>query len=185
MAEPPFEKTIEQCRDGDEDAWSRIFAGLAPIVLGYLRANGAAEPEDVLSETFLQIARDVGRFEGDERGFRAWVFSIAHHRLIDAQRSAARRPADPVAEPPEPHGAEVADDAATEAMARIGAEEIREVLAVLSADQRAVLTLRILGDLTVAQVASVIGKRPGAVKALQRRGLATVQRELERRGVPL
>jgi RNA polymerase sigma-70 factor (ECF subfamily) len=185
MAEPSFEKTIEQCRDGDEDAWSRIFAGLAPIVLGYLRANGAGEPEDVLSETFLQVARDVGRFEGDERGFRAWVFSIAHHRLIDAQRSAARRPADPVAEPPEPHGAEVAGDAATEAMARIGAEEIREVLAVLSADQREVLTLRILGDLTVAQVASVIGKRPGAVKALQRRGLAAVQRELERRGVPL
>jgi RNA polymerase sigma factor (sigma-70 family) len=185
MAEPPFEKTIEQCRAGDEDAWSRIFAGLAPLVLGYLRANGAGEPEDVLSETFLQVARDVGRFEGDERGFRAWVFSVAHHRLIDAQRSAARRPADPVAEPPEPQGAEVAGDAATEAMARIGAEEIREILAVLSADQRAVLTLRILGDLTVAQVAALIGKRPGAVKALQRRGLAAVQRELERRGVPL
>ena len=185
MVEPPFEKTIGQCRAGDEDAWSRIFAGLAPLLLGYLRANGAGEPEDVLSETFLQVARDLGRFEGDERGFRAWVFSIAHHRLIDAQRSAARRPVDPVAEPPEPHGAEVAGDAATEAMATIGAEEIREVLAVLSADQRAVLTLRILGDLTVAQVADAIGKRPGAVKALQRRGLAAVQRELERRGVPL
>jgi RNA polymerase sigma factor (sigma-70 family) len=185
MAEPPFETTIEQCRAGDEDAWSRVFAGLAPMVLGYLRVNGAGEPEDVLSETFLQVARDVGRFEGDERGFRAWVFSVAHHRLIDAQRSAARRPADPVAEPPEPHGAEVAGDAATEAMARIGAEEVREVLAILSADQRAVVTLRILGDLTVAQVATAVGKRPGAVKALQRRGLAAVQRELERRGVPL
>jgi RNA polymerase sigma factor (sigma-70 family) len=185
MVEQPFKETLEAAREGNENAWSRIFAGLAPIVLGYLRANGAGEPEDVLSETFLQVARDIGRFEGDERGFRAWVFSIAHHRLIDAQRGAARRPADPVAEPPEPHGAEVAEDAATEAMANIGADEVREVLDGLSPDQRAVLTLRILGDLTVAEVAKAIGKRAGAVKALQRRGLAAVQRELERRGVPL
>jgi RNA polymerase sigma factor (sigma-70 family) len=185
MVEPPFESTIQQCRAGEEDAWSRVFAGLAPIVLGYLRANGAREPEDVLSETFLQVARDLGRFDGDERGFRAWVFSIAHHRLIDAQRIAARRPADLVAEPPEPERPEVADDAETEAMARIGAEEVREVLDTLSPDQRAVLTLRILGDLTVTEVANTVGKRPGAVKALQRRGLAAVERELERRGVPL
>lgn len=185
MPEPPFKATLEAARAGDEAAWSRIFAGLAPVVLGYLRANGASEPEDVLSETFLQVARDLARFDGDERGFRAWVFSIAHHRLLDAARGAARRPVDPVAEPPEPKRAEAADDAATEALAKIGAREVREVLAVLSEDQRAVLTLRILGDLTVADVATAIGKRPGAVKALQRRGLAAVQRELERRGVTL
>jgi RNA polymerase sigma factor (sigma-70 family) len=185
MVEPPFEQTIEQCRAGEEAAWSQVFRGLAPSVLGYLRANGANEPEDVLSETFLQVARDLERFDGDEPGFRAWVFSIAHHRLIDAQRSAARRPADPVAEPPEPDRSEVADDAATEALARIGSEEVREVLDGLSPDQRAVLTLRILGDLTVAEVAKAVGKRQGAVKALQRRGLAAVERELEKRGVTL
>ena len=185
MVEQPFKETLEACREGNENAWSRIFEGLAPVVLGYLRANGAVEAEDVLSETFLQVARDMARFEGDERGFRAWVFSIAHHRLIDAQRSAARRPAVPVAEPPEPERAEVAEDAATEAMAKIDADQVREVLGVLSPDQRAVLTMRILGDLTVAQVAKSIGKREGAVKALQRRGLAAVKRELERRGVPL
>jgi RNA polymerase sigma-70 factor (ECF subfamily) len=185
MADPPFKTTLDDARAGDETAWARIFAGLAPIVLGYLRANGAGEPEDVLSETFLQVARDIGRFDGDESGFRAWVFSIARHRLIDAQRGAARRPADPVAEPPEPHGAEVAGDAETEAMAKISADQVREVLDSLSPDQRDVLTLRILGDLTVAEVAKAVGKRAGAVKALQRRGLAAVQRELERRGVPL
>jgi RNA polymerase sigma factor (sigma-70 family) len=185
VVEQPFNETLEAARAGNEGAWARIFEGLAPVVLGYLRANGAVEPEDVLSETFLQVARDLGRFKGDERGFRAWVFSIAHHRLIDASRNAARRPVDPVAEPPEPHGAEVADDASTEALANISADEVREILDALSPDQRVVLTLRILGDLTVAEVAKTIGKRAGAVKALQRRGLAAVQRELERRGVPL
>ena len=63
-------------------------------MLGYLRANGAPDPEDVLSEAFLQVARDIGGFEGDQESFRAWVFTIAHHRLIDARRRSARRPVD-------------------------------------------------------------------------------------------
>jgi RNA polymerase sigma-70 factor (ECF subfamily) len=73
-----------------------------------------------------------------------------------------------------------ADDAEEEALARIGAERVVSVLEALSPDQRAVLLLRVLGDLTVAEVARALGKRPGAVKALQRRGLATVKRELGR-----
>ena len=153
-------------------------------MLGYLRANGAPEPEDTLSETFLQVARDIPRFAGDQRGFRSWVFTIAHHRLIDARRGLARRPVDPVAEPPEPPGEE-GSDVAEDALARIGAEQVRDVLDVLSPEQRAVLLLRVLADQTVAEVAKAIGKRQGAVKALQRRGLAAVRRELARRGVTL
>ena len=185
MVEPPFEQTIEQCRAGEEAAWSQVFRGLAPIVLGYLRANGANEPEDVLSETFLQVARDLERFDGDERGFRAWVFSIAHHRLIDAQRSAARRPADPVAEPPEPEGREVADDAATEAMARIASADVREVLEGLSPDQRAVLTLRILARHDRGGGRKGGRQAPGRGKSPAAAGLAAVERELEQRGVTL
>jgi RNA polymerase sigma-70 factor (ECF subfamily) len=186
MPAPSFQATLAAAREGDEAAWQRLFEGLAPAVLGYLRASGAAEPEDTMSETFLQVARDLGRFHGDERGFRAWAFSIAHHRLIDARRSLARRPAVPVEEVPEPPGAAGhAPDAGEQALARIGAEDVREVLETLSPDQRDVLLLRVLGDLSIAEIADSLGKRQGAVKALQRRGLAAVQRELERRGVTL
>jgi len=178
-----FSALLQEARDGSDHAWTEIFRWLAPAVLGYLRANGAPEPEDTLSEAFLQAARDLPRFEGDERRFRAWVFAIAHNRLIDARRAAARRPAEPVAEPPEPETP--ADDAADEALARIGREEVHRVLERLSPDQRAVLLLRVLGELTVAEAARAVGKRPGAVKALQRRGLAAVRRELERREVTL
>jgi RNA polymerase sigma-70 factor (ECF subfamily) len=76
-------------------------------------------------------------------------------------------------------------DAADEALARIGAEEVQRVLGILSPDQQAVLLLRILGDLSVEDTAKAVGKRPGAVKQLQRRGLATLKRELERKGVTL
>lgn len=179
-----FEPLLEAARDGSEPAWAAIYARLAPQVLGYLRASRAPEPDDTLSEVFLQVARDLPRFEGDEGAFRAWAFTIAHHRLIDARRAAARRPVEPVAEPPEPDTAPL-DDVADEALARIGRDEVLRVLEALTADQRAVLLLRVLGELTVEEVASTLSKRPGAVKALQRRGLAAVRRELARGGVPL
>jgi RNA polymerase sigma factor (sigma-70 family) len=179
MSPERFTTLLEAARQGSEAAWQELYDGLAPVVLGYLRANNAPDPEDVLSEVFLQVARDIATFEGEEPGFRSWVFTIAHHRLIDARRHAARRPVDLSPEPPEPRAR--ADDAADEALARIGVEEVHRVLAVLSDDQRAVLLLRLLADMSVEDVARTVGKRPGAVKALQRRGLAAVKRELGKR----
>jgi RNA polymerase sigma factor (sigma-70 family) len=179
MSPERFTLLLESARQGSEAAWQELYGGLAPVVLGYLRANAAPDPEDVLSEVFLQVARDIATFDGDEQGFRSWVFTIAHHRLIDARRHSARRPVELAAEPPEP--GERADDAADEALARIGTEEVHRVLESISEEQRAVLLLRVIGDLSIDDVAKVVGKRPGAVKALQRRGLAAVKRELGRR----
>ena len=179
MSPERFTSLLESARQGSEAAWQEIYDGLAPVVLGYLRANGAPDPEDILSEVFLQVARDIPRFDGEEPGFRSWVFTIAHHRLIDARRHSARRPVELSAEPPEPR--ERADDAADEALARLGVEDVRRVLETISDEQRAVLLLRVVGDLSIEDVAKAVGKRPGAVKALQRRGLAAVKRELAKR----
>jgi RNA polymerase sigma-70 factor, ECF subfamily len=178
-----FTSLLGAAREGSEAAWQELYSGLAPIVLGYLRANGAPDPEDLLSEVFLQAARDIARFDGDEPGFRSWVFTIAHHRLIDARRHSARRPVELSPDPPEPSGR--AADAAEEALERIGNDEVRRVLAALSDDQRTVLLLRVVADMSIEDVAHAVGKRPGAVKALQRRGLAAAKRELGRKGVTL
>jgi RNA polymerase sigma factor (sigma-70 family) len=183
MSPERFTSLLVAAREGSEAAWQELYNSLAPIVLGYLRANSAPDAEDVLSEVFLQVARDINRFDGEEPGFRSWVFTIAHHRLIDARRHSARRPVELSAEPPEPIGR--ADDAAEEALAKIGTDEVKRVLGVLSDEQRAVLLLRVIGDLSIEDVAKAVGKRPGAVKALQRRGLAAVKRELTRKGVSL
>jgi len=184
MSQETFRALLDAAREGDESAWSALYRNHAPQVLGFLRANRCPEPEDTLSEVFLQAARDLHRFEGDERAFRAWTFTIANHRLIDARRRSARRPVEPVAEPPEPADVPL-DDASQQALARIGRDEVHRVLELVSPDQRAVLLLRVLGDLTIDEVAEAIGKRPGAVKALQRRGLAAIRRELGRKGVTL
>jgi RNA polymerase sigma-70 factor, ECF subfamily len=183
MSPDRFTSLLGAAREGSEAAWQEIYDDLAPVVLGYLRANNSPDPEDVLSEVFLQVARDIPRFDGDQGGFRSWVFTIAHHRLIDARRHSARRPVELSAEPPEPGGR--ADDAAQEALAKIGTDEVQRLLGKLSEDQRAVLLLRVIGDLSIEDVAKAVGKRPGAVKALQRRGLAAVKRELARKGVTL
>jgi len=176
MSPERFTALLEAARQGSEAAWQELYAGLAPGLLGYLRANNAPEPEDVLSEVFLQVARDIASFDGEEAGFRSWVFTVAHHRLIDARRHSARRPLELYPDPPEPSVR--ADDAAEEALAKIGADEVHRLLATLSEDQRTVLLLRVVGDMSIEDVAKAVGKRPGAVKALQRRGLAAVKRHL-------
>lgn len=178
MAPGDFADILRRAKSGDEAAWAELYGLLAPRVLGYLRSNRAPDPEDVCGETMLQLARDVGKFEGDERGLRSWALTIAHHRLLDARRSRSRRPVDPVAEVPEAETGP-GDDAETLALDRVTAQEVRRLLATLSDNQRAVLTLRLIGDLKIDEVAKVLGKRPGAIKQLQRRGLSALEKKVK------
>jgi RNA polymerase sigma-70 factor (ECF subfamily) len=180
MDEQTFETTLSAARAGGEWAWRALYDELAPPVLGFLRARGAPDPEDLTGEVFVQVVRDLHRFDGDWAGFRAWVFVITRNRMLDERRRLARRPEESVAEPPET--SEPAGDAAGDALARIDLERVTSVLAELSPDQRDVLLLRVIGDLSVEEVARVVGKRPGAVKQLQRRGLATARKLLESKG---
>jgi RNA polymerase sigma factor (sigma-70 family) len=171
-----FDSVLAAARAGADWAWERIYADLAGPVTGYLRVHGAAEAEDLAGEVFLQLVRDLPRFapggEDPERDFRAWVFTIVHRRLLDERRRRARKPTAPLPESLDVPGGDVADDAATQ----IDRWRVMEILAELPPDQRSVLLLRILGDMTIEEIAKAIGKRPGAVKALQRRGLKRVQR---------
>jgi RNA polymerase sigma factor (sigma-70 family) len=171
-----FDAVLSAARAGQDWAWEAIYRDLSPAVLGYLRARGAPEPDDVGAEVFLHVVRDLRRFKGDEREFRAWVLAIAHNRLVDERRSTKRRPEDILREEIE-HG-EVGGSAEEDALARVSEHRARQLLGRLSDDQRSAILLRVLGDLSITQVAEVLGRTPGAVKALQRRGLATLRREL-------
>lgn len=177
-----FDDVMGAARAGAPWALERLFETLARPVAGYLRALGATEADELANDVFLRVFTNLGTFTGGEDRFRSWVFTIAHHRLIDERRRLQRRPVT--------NGADPADQAAhgdveEEALGKLGAEWVHEVLTALVPDQREVLLLRIVADLTVAQVADVVGKSPGAVKALQRRGLATLRQHLDRKGVLL
>jgi RNA polymerase sigma-70 factor (ECF subfamily) len=181
--DPDLAALVDRARSGDGDAWTELYGRLAPAVAGYLRLRGARDAADLTSETFLGVFRNIGGFSGTGPEFRSWVFVIAHRRLQDERRRAARRPVDPVgggtghldgdrmAARPGERAGHVEDDA----FAALEAAEIRDLCDRLAPDQADVLLLRILGDLTVDQVAAVVGKSAGAVKQLQRRGLAALR----------
>ena len=172
-----FESVLAGARAGSDWAWERLYRELAPTVIGYLRSHGAAEPEDLAGETFLQAVRGIGTFQGDERDFRAWLFTIAHRRLIDERRRRGRRPVQP--EDPDVLAERIGEggDVGEEALARVSDDRVRAALGALPEDQRVVLLLRILGDMTIEEIAETVGKRVGAVKALQRRALRRIERE--------
>ncbi|MFP5375482.1 MAG: RNA polymerase sigma factor [Acidimicrobiia bacterium] len=183
-----FDHVLAAARTGAGWAAERLWRTLAPSVAGYLRAQGSAEPDDLTSEVFVGVFRNLGSFAGDEERFRSWVFTIAHRRLLDERRRAARRPhpAAAVADPGRAHAApEVAPSAEAEALGRLGADGVRRICDRLAADQRDVLVLRLVGGLTVEEVAAAVGKSPGAVKALQRRAVEALRRILQHQGVPL
>jgi RNA polymerase sigma-70 factor (ECF subfamily) len=181
--ETSYDSRIEAAKDGAEWAWAAIYEELSGPVTGYLRNRGAADPEDLSSEVFLQVARDIHRFDGDETKFRSWVFVIAHRRLIDERRFLARRPdeIDNLGDGIDFAGGDVEE----EVMAHLSDAKLQEILETLTEDQRHVLALRIIGDLTLEETALVLHKRVSAIKALQRRALGAVKASLEKGRVTL
>lgn len=140
-----------------------MFASLGSAVHGYLRAAGADDCEDVLSEVFLRVARGVGRFRGGDDDLRRWVFTIAHNCLMDEHRRRrrqhlfVRRLA--TVEPTVPAPNEPFDPV------------LHDALLQLTPDQREVVTLRFVADLAIEEVARITGRPIGAVKSLQHRAL--------------
>jgi RNA polymerase sigma-70 factor (ECF subfamily) len=181
MAQPhTFDQVLAAAKRGEDWAWEHIYHSLAGRLTGYLTLRGSRDPEDQTSETLLQVARNIHKFNGDESAFRSWVFVIAHRRLIDARRAAGRRPnTSPLDRLPEVTGGDVE----LEAMRHVETSDLDRLLAPLTVEQREVIILRMIVDLSLEETAKVIGKRIGAVKALQRRALASLKTHLESTGV--
>ena len=173
-----FDDVLAAAQAGAAWAFETLYRDLAPVVTGYLRLHGAVEPDDLASETFLGVFTGLAGFHGDEDALRAWVFTIAHRRLVDDWRRRSRRPqvVDDGADLAGQVGGDVEDDVLT----RLGTEDVHRICALLPDDQRSVVLLRVLGDLTVEQVGQVMGRSSASVKALQRRGLRALREELER-----
>lgn len=179
-ADLPFEMVLVAARSGEGYAWERLYRSFAPAIGGYLRLHGIRDVDDVTSEVFLGVVRNISIFEGDEAAFRSWLFVIAHRRVQDFWRSRARRPE------PDELTEDIHDSACVEetAIGLLGTARVRQLIQELSADQREVLLLRILADMKIDDIASTLGRSPGAVKQLQRRALEAIRKALLREGVP-
>lgn len=181
---PGFDSLLTAAQTGAPWALERLYHAMAPAVLGYLRVQGAAEPDDVTNEVFLGVLTKVGSFRGPEEKFRSWVFTIAHSRLIDQRRRAGRRPQS-IDEYGDADVDVAGGDAEDDALRRMSEERVRKLCGRLVPDQRDVLLLRLMAGLSIEAIAAALGKSEGAVKALQRRGLANLRKILQRDPVPL
>lgn len=181
MGEEELEEALVAAAAGQPQALRVLYEELAPRVKGYLTYRGASEPEDLTSEVFLAVFPRLCTVTGGYGGLRTLVFSVAHARLVDDLRRRSRRP-QVVGYEPE-RDPRTSPSSADEATAGLEAEHTIELLSGLPDDQRDVLMLRLLADLTVDQVAQALGKSRGAVKQAQRRGLIKLRAALVAEGV--
>jgi RNA polymerase sigma-70 factor (ECF subfamily) len=146
----------------------QAYEQLAPAVRGYFRGRGARDPNDLTGDVFVSVTRGLGSFRGDAAALRRWVFTIAHHRMVDEFRRAQHDRHVWMADVPDaPHRDPDRGD------------DVTRALATLTDEQREVIVLRFVADLAVKDVARIVGKRQGAVKMLQARGLERLHELLQ------
>lgn len=179
LLEEQFRDVLDAAKTGAEWAIAELYRALQPSVLRFLRAQAPAHGDDLASEVWVDVARGLQRFDGDETAFRHWLFTIARRRLIDFRRSEERRRAaatkllsqgvDLVGADAESLAVTAGDEEA--ALARIGS---------LPAAQAEVVLLRVVAGFDTEQVAALVGKSAGAVRVLQHRALKALSDELVR-----
>jgi RNA polymerase sigma-70 factor, ECF subfamily len=180
MIGPEFPAVLEAATRGDEEAFGRLWRDLQPRLLRYFMVAVPAAAEDLASETWLAVARSLDRFRGNEPAFRAWVFTIARHELLDWRRRAARRPIEdvPVTGLTDMAAMAAPDDPAASAMEGFSTRAALAMIATLPAHQAEAVVLRVVAGLDVDRVAAIMDKRPGTVRVLTHRGLRRLAERL-------
>lgn len=165
-----FDAALAGAQGGDQDGFTAVFRDVQPVLLRYLRVIAPEAAEDVAGETWLQVVTGLQSFRGDERAFRAWLFTIARHRAIDWGRARARRRTLPYT-PDETETGPVAPDTADVVLERMSTQAVLATIATLPSDQAEIIMLRVVAGLDAPAVARLVGKTPGAVRVAAHRGL--------------
>lgn len=168
---------VQAARKGDEQAFRQLYRALQPGLLRYLQVLVGSDAEDVASETWLQVVRDLHKFSGDGMGFRRWTVTIGRNRAMDHLRHHQRRPAvsmpvEAMVELPAP------EDTATLAMQSLSTEAALHLIGTLPPDQAEAVLLRAVVGLDAESAAKVLGKRSGAVRTAAYRGLRRLNETL-------
>jgi RNA polymerase sigma-70 factor, ECF subfamily len=181
-ADAGLDAALTQAQRGDADAFRALYRDTQPRLLRYLRALVSDDAEDLASETWLHITRDLHTFTGTYDNFRGWAATIARHRALDHLRRHARRPP-PILVPAEDLASLAAtDDTATTAIDAVATDTAIALIATLPPDQAEAVLLRAVLGLDATRAAAVLGKRPGAVRTAAYRGLRTLAHRLEKEG---
>ena len=178
-----FGDVLAAAQAGEEAGFADLYRDFAPGVLGFLRGRVPREAEDVAASVWLDVAQSIGRFVGDEKGFRAWLFTIVRRRMLNEFRRQGRdhsSPHDPMLMPTTasittPEGEVLAHLDSVEALALIGS-----VLPPLQVD---VVLMRVIAGMPVDEIADVLDLAPGHIRVLSHRGLKTLAEHFSRDAV--
>jgi RNA polymerase sigma-70 factor (ECF subfamily) len=176
-----FPVVLARAQHGDQDAFTTVFRAMQPVLLRYLTVlAGPSAAEDLAAETWVAALRGLAKFRGGESDLRGWLVTIARARWVDMVRASARRPEELTDSPPEQHAP---DDVAEVVVARAASDEALAMIARLPADQAEIVTLRVVAQLEVAEVAEITGKTANHVRVLCHRGLRQLARMVASTGV--
>ncbi len=174
--------SLDAARAGDEWAMTCLFRASNPALLRYLRHHARDAAEDLLAETWLAAAKHLPRFKGDAQDFRAWLFAVARRRVADHYRKRHRRPDEICLESATALLAR--DDTEGAALSSVSAQYAIEALVRdLPEDQAEVVLLRVVADLSVEQVAKIVGRSAGSVRVMQHRALRRLETSLAEEAV--
>jgi RNA polymerase sigma-70 factor (ECF subfamily) len=173
-----FDAAITGARSGDPIAVEELFRELQPRLLRFLRSQESRAADDLAADVWLAVASGMSRFDGDWPDFRAWVFAIARRRLADYRRTAVRRRTDIVdVDAFDRHHAH--DSPEDEAIEKLSGQQAASLItSVLKGEQAEVLLLRVLAELDVEQVASIMQRSPNWVRVTQHRAVRTLAKRL-------
>jgi RNA polymerase sigma-70 factor (ECF subfamily) len=177
LAEP--DAAVRAALRGDPDAFRVLYRDMQLRLLRYLRALTGDEAEDVASETWLQVSRDLASFTGGHDAFRGWVTTIARHRALDHLRSRGRRPPSVPVPSEDLADRSADDDSAASAIEAVGTDAAIRLIAALPPDQAEAVLLRAVIGLDAKAAGKVVGKRAGAIRSAAHRGLRTLAQQLE------
>jgi RNA polymerase sigma-70 factor, ECF subfamily len=172
---------LADARRREPAAVTRVYTAYAPALFRFFMAavGDRHQAEDLTGTAFVSAIESLPRFRGPVEALGGWLFQIARHDLYDHRRRQARSRIEPLEDNlDEAALISGAEDPEELAIARLEGGRVLAALGELSPDQREVLLLRMAGGLTAPEVADILGKTTGAVKALQHRGLASLARVL-------
>src|SRR3989440_5834263 len=175
---------VDQAQQGDREALEELYLIHFDRIYSYLHVSvgNRHDAEDLTTQTFLKMLEKIGSFRWQSAPFSAWLFRIAHNLAMDHFR--ARRRWQPEEEEPEPPAHDAEPSAELEAMRTIGRESMLKLIQDLSPEQQQVLTLKFVFNLKNEEDAAILDKSQGAVKSLQHRALASLQKQIEDPGAP-
>ena len=173
------ERWLEAVRSFDEEVLVEIYDTLSPELYryAYRLVGDPEEAEDLLSETFKRMLQAIHSGGGPKDHLRAYLYRTLHNLVVDRHRRGETLRVGPV--PDQIPGAED-DNPAVTVERRLEQQEARALLWRLTNEQRQVILLKYFQDLSHAEIAAVLGKTEGSVKALQHRGIASLRRLLEK-----